>query len=119
MDDTTARRFARSWIDAWNSHDLDRIIGHYTDDVVFTSPRIIEFLGDPRGRVEGRDALRHYWATALAQLPDLAFTLVDVRTGVDTVVVNYVDHRGRAVSEVLTFRGDAVCAGLAAYAPVR
>jgi SnoaL-like domain len=74
MDDTTAGRVARNWIAAWNSHDLDRILGHYTDDVVFTSPRITEFLGDPRGRVEGRDALRHYWATALAQLADLAFT---------------------------------------------
>jgi ketosteroid isomerase-like protein len=104
MDDTTAGRVARNWIAAWNSHDLDRILGHYTDDVVFTSPRITEFLGDPRGRVEGRDALRHYWATALAQLADLAFTLVDVRTGVDTVY--WTEQRPHRADDAAESTGD-------------
>ena len=25
-------RFAAEWIAAWNSHDLERILAHYTDD---------------------------------------------------------------------------------------
>ena len=27
-----ARRFAEEWIAAWNAHDLERILAHYTDD---------------------------------------------------------------------------------------
>ena len=33
-----AKRFAREWIEAWNSHDLDAILSHYATDVVLTSP---------------------------------------------------------------------------------
>ncbi|HEX5049396.1 MAG TPA: nuclear transport factor 2 family protein, partial [Gammaproteobacteria bacterium] len=36
-----AQTFAHEWIDAWNSHDLDRILSHYADDFVMSSPRIV------------------------------------------------------------------------------
>jgi hypothetical protein len=35
-----AERFAHEWIEAWNSHDLERILAHYSDDFVMSSPRI-------------------------------------------------------------------------------
>ena len=40
MERESAERFAAAWIAAWNSHDLARILAHYTEDVVFHSPRI-------------------------------------------------------------------------------
>jgi ketosteroid isomerase-like protein len=30
--------FAEDWIAAWNAHDLDRVLSHYADDIVFLSP---------------------------------------------------------------------------------
>ena len=33
-----AEQFAADWIAAWNSHDLDRIMTHYADDVELISP---------------------------------------------------------------------------------
>jgi ketosteroid isomerase-like protein len=38
MDTESARRFARQWLDAWNSHDLEAILSHFRDDAVFSSP---------------------------------------------------------------------------------
>lgn len=32
IDPAFARRFAADWIAAWNRHDLDAILAHYTDD---------------------------------------------------------------------------------------
>jgi ketosteroid isomerase-like protein len=32
LTQTTAEAFASEWIEAWNSHDLDRILAHYSDD---------------------------------------------------------------------------------------
>lgn len=26
-----AQQFSREWIDAWNAHDLDRVLSHYAD----------------------------------------------------------------------------------------
>ncbi|WP_416974016.1 nuclear transport factor 2 family protein [Streptomyces sp. 4F14] len=115
MDLASAERFAREWAEAWNAHDLERILAHYTDDVVFTSPGIVRLLGDPSGEVRGKEALRAYWATALSRLPGLRFTVEDVRASVRTVVINYRNERGQAVSEVLDFRDGLVCRGLGAY----
>ncbi|MEV7783421.1 nuclear transport factor 2 family protein [Kitasatospora sp. NPDC088351] len=117
IDLAFAQRFAREWAADWNSRDLERILAHYTDDVVFASPRIVQFIGDASGEVRGKDALRAYWAKGLELLPDLHFTLEDVRASVDTVVINYRNERGQAVAEVLTFRDGLVCRGLGAYGP--
>src|SRR5215469_1635474 len=36
--ESEAKEFARQWVAAWNSHDLDAIMSHYDADVVLTSP---------------------------------------------------------------------------------
>jgi ketosteroid isomerase-like protein len=112
-----AEHFAEEWAAAWNSRDLERILAHFADDVVFTSPKIVQFLGDPSGEVRGKEALRAYWAKGLQLLPDLRFTVEDVRASVETVVINYRNERGQAVAEVLTLRDGLVCRGLGAYGP--
>ncbi|MEJ8654197.1 nuclear transport factor 2 family protein [Streptomyces sp. MS1.AVA.3] len=71
MDRACAQRFAGEWVAAWNSHDLERILAHYTDDVVFASPRIVQLMCGSSGEVRGKDALRAYGGEGLRQLPDL------------------------------------------------
>lgn len=86
MDAEFAQTFAKEWQAAWNSHDVDRILAHYADDVVFQSPYVAHRYQEPTGEVHGKDALRSYWASGLAQQPDLRFTVDDVRLSVDTLV---------------------------------
>ena len=118
MDLAFAHSFAEEWVAAWNSHDLERILEHYTDDVVFASPRVVQLMGEPRGEVRGKEALRVYWERGLKQLPDLLFCLEDVLISVDSIVINYRNERQQAVAEVLTFRDGRVCRGFGAYGPV-
>ena len=40
IDADKAQAFAREWVKAWNDHDLEAILSHYAEDVVFHSPRI-------------------------------------------------------------------------------
>lgn len=40
-----AQSFASEWIDAWNAHDLERILSHYDDEVVVISPVALRLLG--------------------------------------------------------------------------
>jgi ketosteroid isomerase-like protein len=115
MDAAFAREFAQEWVSAWNAHDLDRILSHYADDVVFASPHVAERFGKASGVVEGKDELRSYWGAGLADESDLRFTLDDVRASVDTLVINYRNQLGGAVSEVLRFRDGLVVWGCAAY----
>ena len=108
-----AERFAQAWCADWNSHDLDRIVAHFTDDVQWASPVAARMTGS--ARLDGRDALRSYFAVGLQRLPDLRFTVESVRTGIDTVVIDYRNERGQAVSEVLTIRDGLIAAGFGAY----
>jgi ketosteroid isomerase-like protein len=117
MDAEFALRFAEEWVAAWNAHDLDRILTHYSDDVVFSSPHIARRLGKPSGEVHGIDALRAYFGSGLEGETDLHFTMEDFRYSVDTIVINYRNQHGHAVAEVLRFRGGLICWGCGAYAP--
>jgi len=30
--------YAEQWVQAWNAHDIEAVLDHFSDDVVFTSP---------------------------------------------------------------------------------
>lgn len=101
LDERQVRDFAREWVEAWNSHDLERILEHYSDDVALTSPVAAERLGDPSGTVRGKAALRRYFEQGLAAYPELRFDLVDVMWGIGSVVLYYVNQRGTMTGEVM------------------
>jgi hypothetical protein len=109
------QQFADDWVRAWNSHDVEAVLAHFHDDVVFSSPIAARVLPDSLGVVRGKEALRHYWTTALALLPDLHFEVIAVYRGESTLVINYRNHRGELVNEVLTFDGDLVREGHGTY----
>lgn len=117
MDPEFARDFAAEWEQAWNAHDVDRLLGHYSDDVIFQSPYAAHRFAEPTGEVRGKDALRHYFASGLGQQPGLRFSVESVRLAVDTVVINYRNQDGHGISEVLRFREGLVCWGCGAYEP--
>jgi ketosteroid isomerase-like protein len=54
IDRAFAQRFAEAWIDAWNAHDLDRILAHYTEDSVMSSPVIVSLTGEASGQLRGK-----------------------------------------------------------------
>ncbi|WP_405912028.1 nuclear transport factor 2 family protein [Streptomyces sp. NBC_00963] len=118
MDLEFAQKFAAEWREDWNSHDLERILAHYHEDVTFSSPMIEHFNGDASGTVRGKDELRAYWRTGLARIPDLHFDVMDVRAGVDSLVIDYRNQIGGRVYEVLAFRDGLVIAGFGAYGTV-
>ena len=110
------KAFAAEWVEAWNSHDLSRILSHYADDVVFTSPASSRYTGDPSGRVVGKAALEAYWRRALENAPDLTFTLRSVFSGPNAVAIRYFSSRtGAEAVEVLRFNPDGLAVDSAAY----
>jgi ketosteroid isomerase-like protein len=94
-----ARAFAREWLEAWNAHDLERILAHDAEDVVLTSPVAAERLGDPSGVVRGKAALRGHFALGLRVFPDLRFELGDVMWGLGSVVLHHRNQRRTMTGE--------------------
>lgn len=114
MNVDDARKFAEEWIASWNAHDLERILSHYSSDVVFLSPVAERRLGN--GRVMGVAALRAYWAAGLAAQPNLSFELIAVLTGWQCLTILYRNHRGQTVAETAEFDlGGKVARSFACY----
>lgn len=107
--------FSQQWVQAWNAHDVEAVLAHFHDDVVFTSPVAAELLPETAGVVRGKPALRRYWTRALQRIGNLRFAVEAVYQGVDTVVIAYRNQNGGLVSEILRFDGDLVIEGHGTY----
>ncbi|KAF0809295.1 hypothetical protein A167_01887 [Alcanivorax sp. S71-1-4] len=111
-----AEHFAREWIDAWNSHDLGRILSHYSEDFSMSSPRIVQIADEPSGTLQGRDAVGAYWGKALKLLPNLHFELQDILVGTDSVTLYYHGTSGMAAEVFFFNERHLVCRAYAHYA---
>lgn len=110
-----AESFAREWIAGWNARDLDAILSHYAEDVVFVSPKAKEITGSPR--VVGRAALAAYWRAALDRSPALHFELERVYAGADCLTIAYTRNGSLRVAETFEFENGLVVRGYVAHAP--
>jgi len=98
---TEADELAGHWIKAWNDHDLERILAHYADDVVFSSPFIQTVGISGAGVVSGKEALRGYFTAALTRYPSLMFRLQAVFCGIDSVTLLYESVNGLLAAETM------------------
>ncbi len=99
MNEAAAHRFAEEWVSAWNAHDIEAILSHYTDYVAYASPMATRLPGNATGTFSGMETLRHYFTTALEAFPNLHFTLIDVYTGANSLVIVYDNSRGKIGAE--------------------
>ena len=93
--------FARDWQEAWNAHDLPRILAHYAEDVVFRKVKAQAIAGDVT--IRGRSALKSYWGEALARQPGLRSEIAQVFRGPGLMVIRYCNQHGTQTIEVLEF----------------
>ena len=105
--------FAREWAQAWNARDLDRVLGHFSDAIVFSSPKAVDAVGQPT--VRGKPALRAYWERALVQISTLEFTVVAALWDASArrLAIIYdreVNGRPDRAIELLTFNGNGLVA---------
>lgn len=84
-----AQAFAFNWKEACNSHDLDRILALYGENVVFKSPRVRTLSAEESGTLHGKAAVRGYWQRLLAKRPNLTFEVVRVFAGADSISLEY------------------------------
>jgi hypothetical protein len=94
-------QLAREWIDAWNQHDLERILSHYSEDIEFTSPFVVKLFNDPSGTIRGKETLRAYFEKGLKAYPDLHFELLQVLTGIGSLTLYYRSVNNLLAAEVM------------------
>ncbi len=110
-----AKAFSRLWVEAWNRHDVESVLEHFHEDVLFTSPVAAQLVTGSVGVIRGKDALRVYWLKALRAIPNLRFEVEALHVGVGVLVIRYRNQKGVSVNEVLVFRDGKVCEGHGTY----
>ena len=94
---------AQAWLTAWNAHDLERILAHYSEDVELTSPFVAKLTGRSEGVVRGKAALRDYFARGLQTFPTPRFDFIRLYSGVRSCVLEYRSVNGLLSAEMMEF----------------
>ena len=110
IDRTHALEVAHEWVDAWNAHDPERVVSHFSDDVVVHSPLAERLRPGSNGTLAGKDAVLSYYRDGLAANPDLEFSLVEVCTGIDEMTIVYRNQRQTLATEALKLRDNGTVA---------
>jgi ketosteroid isomerase-like protein len=104
-----ARVFADRWISEWNQKDVEAMLTHFSESVVFTSPRAKAIVGT--SRVEGKSSLREYWTKAIDRIQTIHFTLDYVISDGDRIGIVYIaeiDGRRMRCVEFMVLGGDGL-----------
>jgi ketosteroid isomerase-like protein len=80
---------ARTWLDAFNARDLERLLALYAEDAVHTSPKLRVQRPETGGEIRGKAALRAWWSDAMTRLPGLHYAGKHLSAGDDRVVMEY------------------------------
>lgn len=103
MNIDQAKKFASDWLDAWNNHDIERIVSHYESKLEFKSPLIFERYPSSKGVISDSEKLREYFSIGLAKNPELRFRLLDVLLGTDGIILYYENAKGGHTAELFEF----------------
>lgn len=110
-----AQQIAQTWLDDWNRHDLDAIMTHYAESIIFSSPFISTLTGNNSGQLNGKAALRDYFAKGLAAFPDLHFTPIQILVGVNSLALFYDSVNNLQAAEVMTINADRLVTQVLAH----
>ncbi len=91
LSDSFAKEHIERWIGAWNNKDLDAVLSMFADNIEFYSPKIKAVTPEfNSGKVNNKQDLKHYWATALEKITSLHFTPKEYYIKMDTCVLEYM-----------------------------
>jgi ketosteroid isomerase-like protein len=104
-----AKTFGEQWTSNWNRKDVEAVLSHFSENVVFTSAKAKAVVGS--ARVEGKSKLREYWTNAIGRIRTIHFTLDHVIHDGDRMGIVYtaeIDGKRTRAVEFLKFGDDGL-----------
>jgi len=105
---------ARKWFEAFNRHELERLLALYDDNAAHYSPKLKIRQPETNGYVKGKDALRAWWQDAFDRLPTLHYEVTSLTANNERVFMEYVRQVGNEpdmlVAEVLEIKDGLIVA---------
>ncbi len=92
MSTQLLRKIAHDWFDAFNEHDLKKLLALYDDHSEHYSPKLKVRYPETDGLIKGKDALRSWWRDAFERLPLFRYEVVRLTAEDDRVFMEYIRH---------------------------
>ncbi len=81
---------AHSWFEAFNSHNLEKLLSLYDDDAEHYSPKLKIKHPETNGLVVGKNELRSWWQEAFDRLPSLHYKVTSLTSNPERVFMEYI-----------------------------
>jgi hypothetical protein len=105
---------AQKWFDAFNAHDLEKLLSLYDDNAHHYSPKLKIRQPETNGMVSGKPALRAWWQDAFDRLPTLNYRYTTLTANDERVFMEYIRHvehePDMLVAEVLEIKNGLIIA---------
>jgi len=105
---------AHAWFEAFNTHNLEKLLSLYDEDAQHFSPKLKIRHPETKGLVTGKNALRTWWQDAFDRLPTLNYKVTSLTANDDRVFMEYTrtvaNEEDMLVAEVLEIKEQVIVA---------
>ncbi len=108
------KSIAKKWMQAFNEHNLEKILVLYDDNAQHFSPKLKMRKPETRGLIIGKEQMREWWKEAFERLPSLKYDPVKFTADEEQVFMEYtrlVDGEDpMSVAEVIEIQNGLIVA---------
>lgn len=119
MQSTGNITIARKWFDAFNEHNLEKLLALYDDAAQHYSPKLKIREPQTNGLVTGKEQLRNWWKDAFNRLPTLHYTINTLTADHERVFMEYTrqveGETDMLVAEVLEINSNGLISASRVY----
>jgi predicted SnoaL-like aldol condensation-catalyzing enzyme len=105
---------AHLWCEAFNAHNLEKLLSLYDEEAEHFSPKLKIRHPETNGLVTGKNALRSWWQDAFDRLPSLQYKVTSLTSNSDRVFMEYIrtveNEADMLVAEVLEIKENRIIA---------
>ena len=86
------KQIAVKWFEAFDEHDLEKLLSLYDDNAQHYSPKLKIRKPETQGLIKGKSALREWWQDAFERLPSLQYEVIKLTADEEQVFMEYIRH---------------------------
>ena len=106
------KKIALKWFEAFNEHNLEKLLTLYNDNAEHFSPKLKVHKPQTQGLIKGKQALREWWQDAFDRLPTLNYEVIKLTADNEQVFMEYIRHvkneEDLRVGEVLVIKNGSI-----------
>ncbi|HEY0030268.1 MAG TPA: nuclear transport factor 2 family protein [Bacteroidia bacterium] len=114
MNPEEITQIALKWFEAFNTHDLEKLLALYHEEARHFSPKLKIRKPETNGFVSGKNALREWWQDAFERLPTLHYEVTSLTANEDRIFMEYIrkveTEEDMLVAEVLEVKKGKIVA---------